>query len=200
MEKKDRRSERSRSLISGALLDLLSVKRFNEITIQEITDKANVGRATFYLHYRNKEECLVQVLTGGFDLLVAEIDQMNVGKDRDFVDMLEKVFQFTTQNRKLYMALLSDNPRANIMADVQDYIRGKMLKTIPVSKELDPILRDAITTNLTGALIAMVLWWLREDPAFTSRQIAEIFVDMAQDGLRGLVSSKTKMFATPQST
>ena len=189
MEKTDRRSERSRSLITGALLDLLSDRRFNEITIQEITDKANIGRATFYLHYRNKEECLVQILTGGFDSLVSEIDQMNVGKGRNFVDVLEKIFQFTTQNRKLYMALLSDNPRANIMVDVQKYIREKMTRVIPAPKILDPIVREAITTNLTGALIAVVLWWLREAPAITARQTAEIFVSMAMDGLRGFESS-----------
>ncbi len=189
MEKTDRRSERSRSLITSALLDLLTDRRFNEITIQEITDKANVGRATFYLHYRNKEECLVQVLTTGFDSLVAEIDQMNMGKDRDFVDVLEKIFLFTTRNRNLYTALLSDNPKANILGDVQKYIREKMTRSIPVPPKLDPIIREAVTTNLTGALIAMVLWWLREDPAFTARQMAEIFVNMSIDGLRGVESS-----------
>jgi len=189
MEKTDRRSERSRSLITSALLDLLTDRRFNEITIQEITDKANVGRATFYLHYRNKEECLVQVLTTGFDSLVAEIDQMNMGKDRDFVDVLEKIFLFTTRNRNLYTALLSDNPKANILGDVQKYIREKMTRSIPVPPKLDPIIREAVTTNLTGALIAMVLWWLREDPSFTARQMAEIFVNMSIDGLRGVESS-----------
>lgn len=192
MEKTDRRSERSRSLITSALLDLLTDRRFNEITIQEITDKANVGRATFYLHYRNKEECLVQVLTTGFDSLVAEIDQMNMGKDRDFVDVLEKIFLFTTRNRNLYTALLSDNPKANILGDVQKYIREKMTRSIPVPPKLDPIIREAVTTNLTGALIAMVLWWLREDPAFTARQMAEIFVKMSIDGLRGVESSFAK--------
>ncbi len=192
MEKTDRRSERSRSLITSALLDLLTDRRFNEITIQEITDKANVGRATFYLHYRNKEECLVQVLTTGFDSLVAEIDQMNMGKDRDFVDVLEKIFLFTTRNRNLYTALLSDNPKANILGDVQKYIREKMTRSIPVPPKLDPIIREAVTTNLTGALIAMVLWWLREDPAFTARQMAEIFVNMSIDGLRGVESSFAK--------
>ena len=189
MERTDRRSERSRSLITAALLDLLTERKFNEITIQEITDRANVGRATFYLHYSNKEECLVQVLTSGFDSLVAEIDQMNMGKDRDFVDVLEKIFVFTTRNRNLYTALLSDNPKANIMGDVQTYIREKMAKAIPVPKKLNPIVREAITTNLTGALIAMVLWWLREAPAFTARQMAEIFVNMSIDGLRGVESS-----------
>jgi len=186
MDKMDRRSQRSRQMITEALLDLLMEKKFNDITIQEITDTANVGRATFYLHYRNKEECLVQLLTGGFDSLVAEIDRMTGKKDRDFVDILEKVFQYTSKNRKLYFALLSDNPKANIMGDVQNYIREKMVKSIPIPQDIDPVLREAISVNLTGSLIAMVLWLLKEEPQLTPHQAAHIFVTSALRGIGSL--------------
>ena len=56
MEKIDRRKQRSRNLIKDAFLSLLMDKPFHDITIQEIADAADVGRATFYLHYRSKEE------------------------------------------------------------------------------------------------------------------------------------------------
>ena len=186
MDKTDRRSQRSRQMITEALLDLLMEKKFNDITIQEITDTANVGRATFYLHYRNKEECLVQLLTGGFDSLVAEIDQMTDKKNRDFVEVLEKVFQYTCKNRKLYFALLSDNPKANIMGDVQNYIREKMIKSIPIPQDIDPVLREAISVNLTGSLIAMVLWLLKEEPQLTPRQAARMFVASSLRGIGSL--------------
>lgn len=186
MDKMDRRSQRSRQMITEALLDLLMEKKFNTITIQEITDRANVGRATFYLHYRNKEECLVQMLTGGFDSLVAEIDQMTGKKDRDFVDILEKVFQYTCKNRKLYFALLSDNPKANIMGDVQTYIREKMIKAIPIPAGIHAVLREAISVNLTGSLIAMVLWLLKDDPPLTPRQAARLFVTTSMHGISSM--------------
>lgn len=186
MEKLDRRSQRSRRVITDALLDLLMVKKFNEITIQEITDKADVGRATFYLHYQNKEECLMQLLTGGFDSLVAEIDQMTSKKDRDFVEVLEKVFQYTSNNRKLFLALLSDNPRPNIMGDLQNYIQEKILKAVAIPRNLDPVLKKAVSVNLTGALIAFVLWLLREEPALSSNQAARIFVEYSLNGLKSI--------------
>jgi len=186
MEKMDRRSQRSRQMITDALLDLLMEKKFNTITIQEITDRANVGRATFYLHYRNKEECLVQMLTGGFDSLVAEIDRMTGKKDRDFVDILEKVFQYTSKNRKLYFALLSDNPKANIMGDVQTYIREKMIKAIPIPPGIHAVLHEAISVNLTGSLIAMVLWLLKENPPLTPRQAARMFVASSIHGISSM--------------
>lgn len=186
MDKMDRRRQRSRQMITEALLDLLMEKKFNTITIQEITDRANVGRATFYLHYRNKEECLVQMLTGGFDALVTEIDQMAGKNGRDFVDTLEKVFQYTSKNRKLYFALLNDNPKANIMGDVQAYIREKMIRAIPIPPGIHAVLHEAISVNLTGSLIAMVLWLLKEDPPLTPRQAARMFVTSSMYGISSM--------------
>jgi len=186
MEKLDRRSQRSRRVITDALLDLLMVKKFNEITIQEVTDTADVGRATFYLHYHNKEECLMQLLTGGFDSLVAEIDQMTNKKGRDFVEVLEKVFQYTSKNRKLFLALLSENPRPNIMGDLQNYIQEKVLKAVAIPRNLDPVLKKAISVNLTGALIAFVLWLLREEPTLSPNQAARIFVEYSINGLKSI--------------
>jgi AcrR family transcriptional regulator len=200
MEKLDRRSQRSRRVITDALLDLLMEKKFNEITIQEITDTADVGRATFYLHYHNKEECLMQLLTVGFDSLVEEIDQMTSKKDRDFVEVLEKIFQYTSKNRKLFLALLSDNPRPNIMGNLQNYIQAKVLKAVAVPLNIDPILKKAISVNLTGALIAFVLWLLREEPALSPNQAARIFVEYSINGLKSIGTFSFEISAASKAT
>jgi AcrR family transcriptional regulator len=188
MEKLDRRSQRSRREITNALLDLLVLKKFNEITIQEITDTADVGRATFYLHYRNKEECLMQMLTDGFDSLVAEIEHMTGKGDRNFIEVLEKVFQYTSDNRKLFLALLSDNPRPNIMEDLQSYIQEKVMKGAAMPTNLDPLIKKAISVNLTGALIAFILWLLKDEPDISPHQAAKIFVEFFQNGAKAIQS------------
>ena len=188
MGKLDRRSQRSRREITNALLDLLVLKKFNEITIQEITDTADVGRATFYLHYRNKEECLMQMLTDGFDSLVAEIEQMTGKGDRNFIEVLEKVFQYTSDNRKLFLALLSDNPRPNIMEDLQSYIQEKVMKGAAMPTNLDPLIKKAISVNLTGALIAFILWLLKDEPDISPHQAAKIFVEFFQNGAKAIQS------------
>ena len=58
-EKLDRRSRRSRRLIVDALLALMREKRYARITVQEIIDRADVGRSTFYAQFRNKDDVLV---------------------------------------------------------------------------------------------------------------------------------------------
>src|SRR5690349_3955430 len=66
MKAPDRRVERTRQLLEAALLSLIKEKEFEAISVQEIIDRANVGRATFYAHYDNKED----LLESGFDGLL----------------------------------------------------------------------------------------------------------------------------------
>src|SRR5262245_38506946 len=52
----DRRVQRTRDLLQRALIDLIGERRYADITIQDIVDRANVGRTTFYLHFTSKDE------------------------------------------------------------------------------------------------------------------------------------------------
>src|SRR5215204_6539316 len=56
----DRRIQRTRLSLRAALLELLKKKNYDDISIEEITEHANVGRATFYLHYQDKEDLLLE--------------------------------------------------------------------------------------------------------------------------------------------
>ncbi|MBI3687520.1 MAG: TetR/AcrR family transcriptional regulator [Actinobacteria bacterium] len=68
--KTDRRSLRTRQLLVQAVFDLIRVKRYDAITVQEITDRANVGRSTFYAHFTDKDDLLVD----GVRQLIAGLD------------------------------------------------------------------------------------------------------------------------------
>jgi hypothetical protein len=61
---KDRRVQRTQQFLEAALLSLIKEKEFDAISVQEIIDRANVGRATFYAHYDNKEDLLESGSTG----------------------------------------------------------------------------------------------------------------------------------------
>src|SRR5690349_21251623 len=54
----DRRVQRTRRLLHEALLSLIHEKRYEVITVQEILDRADIGRSTFYMHFKDKDELL----------------------------------------------------------------------------------------------------------------------------------------------
>jgi AcrR family transcriptional regulator len=61
MTKSDRRVQRTRELLQKALIDLVGERRYDAITIQDIVDRANVGRTTFYLHLRQQSRVVYEL-------------------------------------------------------------------------------------------------------------------------------------------
>jgi AcrR family transcriptional regulator len=66
--KPDLRIRRTRSLLSNALVALMQEKSIDKITVQEVLDRATVGRSTFYLHYRDKDDLFLCVLEDGLEM------------------------------------------------------------------------------------------------------------------------------------
>ncbi len=56
MAKIDRRVQRTRELLQKALIELIGERKYDALTIEDIAHRANVGRTTFYLHYRSKDD------------------------------------------------------------------------------------------------------------------------------------------------
>jgi AcrR family transcriptional regulator len=78
-EVRDPRIRRTRQALQGALRDLMGTKSFDEISVQDITDLADVNRATFYDHYNDKFALLDAMVAGGFHKLLAERNVMYDG-------------------------------------------------------------------------------------------------------------------------
>jgi AcrR family transcriptional regulator len=56
MPKMDRRVKRTRELLQRSLIELISERDYDSITVQNIVDRANLARTTFYMHYTSKED------------------------------------------------------------------------------------------------------------------------------------------------
>jgi AcrR family transcriptional regulator len=87
----DRRVQRTQQLLRAALLSLIDEKGFETLTVQDIIDRANVGRATFYAHFDNKEDLLVS----GFDELRIALKELQRRACVQRSDPDEQLFAFT---------------------------------------------------------------------------------------------------------
>ena len=89
----DRRQQKTRNAIFNAFSELLKNKNFNNITVQEIIDKANIGRSTFYSHFETKDDLLKEMCTDIFTHIFS--DELKMEKTHDFRETI------TDYNRKL---------------------------------------------------------------------------------------------------
>src|SRR3954464_2396083 len=92
----DRRSQRTRALLNQSLLELMMEKRYDKITVQDIIDRANVGRSTFYAHFYDKEDLLISQFEQVLDFFIQNLerDESTVAPSMNVVGFFRHVQEF----------------------------------------------------------------------------------------------------------
>jgi len=160
-------------------------RKFEQITIQEITDRADLNRATFYKHYGSKEELLADSLESYFDALVEQITPLTLEKpiwDNPKAD--EMVFEHVAEHAELYRVLLGENGMGYVINRVIDYIAEfSELQLKAGFGSIEPHTPFAIMArHVAGSLYALVTWWLMNDMPYTPREMAEMTTRLCVTG------------------
>src|SRR5438045_9107191 len=105
----DRRIQRTQALLKTALMSLIQEKGFEALSVQDIIDRANVGRATFYAHFDNKEDLLVSRLDGLRGSLQARqrqaLSQATRAEDRMFAYSRD-MFMHVNEHRTVFRSMV----------------------------------------------------------------------------------------------
>jgi AcrR family transcriptional regulator len=159
--KGDRRSRRSRRLIVDALLALMLEKRFDRITVQEIIDRADVGRTTFYAQFRNKEHVLESELGRVFAQL-HEQHGTTAGAPAEPLLPSLGIFRHVQETQPLYPAVIrglaSDPHYLTVHRLLRDQA-ARQLARATSDREL-AVPPEIVADYLAGALLTLVHWWL----------------------------------------
>ncbi len=175
----DRRGPRTRRLLRDALISLILEKGYDSVTVQDITDRANLGRATFYLHFKQgKDQLLMTSLREMFDDLKARITPPS--SDIPLGDMALRMipFQHAFEYRDLYrVTLLSQQGTAAIVNGIREYLAGSLRERIDMAVgERQPLVPlDVLANYLAGAMISLISWWLKQETNYTAEQMADMF-------------------------
>src|SRR5512145_3337249 len=97
----DRRTQRTRQALSHALIALIQEKRYEAITVQDICDRANVGRSTFYAHFRDKDD----LLASNFQEVMGSLGSQMEWRDGRFIFPVAPLFLHVRDHYHLYQAL-----------------------------------------------------------------------------------------------
>lgn len=187
--KVDRRIQRTRTLLRDALMRLIIARGYDEITIQDITDEANVARTTFYLHFSDKDDLLFSTMRDVYEELYAQVG--NKAADSFFSetedDCHAEDFLHVQEFAEFYRIMLSERGSAAFLARVRQYlaesIMAKSLPTYVPEGQEARIPLDIMAYAIAGAQIGVTKWWLDNGMPYSSKRMAFYLEQFLKRGL-----------------
>lgn len=206
--KTDRRIQRTRQSLRAALLELIKQKGYDAISIEEITERANVGRATFYLHYKDKEDLLLEEFSEMANEKAQALSEIpfsawlqsledTTDKEKRPPPPLLIVFEHVYENAELYYILLKSEKSSRIVERIRKISTGAIVKFVEAKAKTDPIPFlfkvpiEFFAAFISGALLSTVDWWLEERMRHTPKEVTHLFLDLFIQGATNAVGPLT---------
>jgi AcrR family transcriptional regulator len=193
LTKTDRRVARTRHALREALLSLMEEQEYNAITVEEITSRADVGRTTFYLHYRDKEDLLLEELGDLVQELTQQIARISISQwqaEKVPQPPILMIFQHVAANEKMYRLILEGEGMSQVTERLCNIIEKGAIRLSQTEGELQALLLNSkvsmnfLASYFTGALLATTGWWLKQRASYPPEEIAALFQKVLFPGMK----------------
>ena len=176
----DRRVQRTRKLLREALMELILEEGYDTISIQDITDKANLGRATFYLHFKDKDDLLLDVMDQMMSDFMDQVPQLSSAQwQLEDNKATEKLFDFAADHYDLYRILIIGSGGITASRQLHHRVAENIERSIQAEVHetaADPLVPPHFLANhFAGSLLSTIYWWLDNDLPYDIEQMAEMF-------------------------
>ena len=187
----DRRVRRTRVLLQNALTSLMIEKGYEAITVQDIIDRADVGRATFYAHFADKQSLLTSRLE---DLRARLLHEQraalaSVRNGAHAFSFSRAMFEHATDSLPLWRALAGKESGAFVLSRIHDMLRDLVRNDLTaLGYSQRGAERDALVEFLTGGFVALMTWWLSAGARLSVDEIDRRFSELALNGLSSFLA------------
>ena len=159
----DRRVSRTKRSLKDALTDLILEKGYEAVTVQDVIDRADVGRSTFYAHFLDKDDLLMATLA---DLDVPSPDTTGWQPDDPAFGWTLDLFRHFGSGKRLFKAVASGDSgalaRRETTQRLEQLVRAE-LSRLEAARKLDAFRIETVTRFLVGTFIGFMDWWMREE-------------------------------------
>jgi AcrR family transcriptional regulator len=159
----DRRVRRTRMLLQDAFLALVLEKGYEKTTVQDILDRADVGRSTFYVHYRDKEALLVALFDGMRDQLEHQLAAIDATSLVDVTLPAALLYEHAYRNQRVYRALCGRQGGALVQRYLRRLIGELLRKHLRPNVSRADVPADVAAEFYTSAALGLLVWWIDHD-------------------------------------
>jgi AcrR family transcriptional regulator len=170
--KVDRRILKTQQSLKNAVLELMTEKNFDDITIQDIADRADLNRGTLYLHYQDKFDLVEKLIDTHFN----ELDEMDKWAcEMDWNEALVPYFEYFEKNYLFFSIMLASKGvpssfRTRLLASFMEGFKGEIDRE---SGRNSGIMEDVMLQYAGTAYVGVIEWWIRNGMPYPPREMAK---------------------------
>ena len=182
----DRRVRRTRTALLHALLSLMIEKGYDAITVQDLIDRADIGRSTFYAHFTDKSDLLHEAMSG----LRAIVEPGPEGPPPDRRRPLPfslRMFQHVQDQHLLLRALLGHPGASSVLSEIEQILLDVArieLSTLAGPPATVRVPLDLLARTVVASYLAALTWWVSNDFQHTPDEMNALFQTIVAPGIR----------------
>lgn len=182
MQATDRRVRRTRRLLGEALIELALENGYENVTVQDVTERADIGYRTFFRHYADVDELLLDVVHETQDQLkellelaqplgTAEDACLEAGRHG------ETMFRFVQANQDVFRVILLGRGMRFCLAPIIEHAQGQAASMMSkFSGEGIPV--EIAANHLVTSMLSLMRWWLANDMAYSPEKMGAIAAEL----------------------
>lgn len=196
----DPRIKRTLQAISQAIISLMDEKGFDQTTVRDITIRADINRATFYLHYKDKYDLLEKVVDERIEEFSTSFQLPEGFEVDDFIKNADtpphsfiRQFEHIASHSHFYKVMLGINGLPSLSKRMETIIRDSLYHRSIIAQPHDNqvmVPRDIVVRYVTSAHLGVIMHWLEHDMPYTPKYMATQLIRLHMIGATNLFVPK----------
>ncbi|GAA2104128.1 MULTISPECIES: TetR/AcrR family transcriptional regulator [Brevibacterium] len=184
----NRRTRRTKRALKEAIVSLVLERGYESVTIEDITEEADISRATFYAYFKDKQALLTQIVLDLQEGLRERLADLRL-RERSYFsgDAVRILFEHAAEERDAYRVILRGEGNGIALRRFVDErtassraIFEKRAELTGAQFRLDP---EILTRAWVGEQVTVLQWWLEpEVPPMSAAEVARILTDLSIHG------------------
>ncbi|MCU7558233.1 TetR-like C-terminal domain-containing protein [Macrococcus capreoli] len=188
--KQDRRVSKSQKVIKEAFIALLDKQSFESITVQGISDLADVNRSTFYAHYLDKFDLLDKLEDEYIDKIRNEIEDVDRSNAYTVYDVMKSLINHIDEDMTFYKMMFMLDKDSGIERKLYLLLNEHLNKFMKRKETIGGIPFDYFMSYITGAGIALIKYWILDTNKISSEDLIEHFYKIVTQGPAQIIAEE----------
>ncbi len=160
----DLRKEKTIKRIKDGFKELIQRMDYSSITIQDILDISYIGRTTFYMHYKSKDEVLKSIVDDIFiHVLNPKIEQTHSFGDESFLAIINHTLLHFKEDKDLLKAILKGESNDIFLKRLRLHLDSLISERMMPYYKAENIREDIVLNHLSSSLLEIIIWWIIKD-------------------------------------